>query len=126
MNCVLSYFMSKQTRWCLVRKQTMPTERPPLVSEIWCQLLWIEGCCMVSAVDPPRSLISVFYTGAATFLSSSSLFILTRAEWTPFQTHCYAENLVAPRIEPRTSGLAVRNSDHWTTEAVISCPNTVM
>jgi hypothetical protein len=57
---------------------------------------------MVSAADPPRSLISVFYTRAATFLSSSSAFILTRAEWTPFQTHCYSENLAAPGFEPGT------------------------
>jgi hypothetical protein len=55
---------------------------------------------VVSAADPPRSLISVFLTGAATFISSSSSFILTRAEWTPFQTHCYYENLAAPGIEP--------------------------
>jgi hypothetical protein len=67
---------------------------------------------VVSAADPLRSLMSVFQTGAAVFLSSSSSFILTRAEWTPFQTHCYLENLVAPRIEPGTSGLAARNSDH--------------
>jgi hypothetical protein len=60
---------------------------------------------VVSAADPLRSLISVFLSGAATFLSSSSSFILTRAEWTPFQTHCYSENLVAPGIEPETSGL---------------------
>jgi hypothetical protein len=39
------------------------------------------------------------------------------AEWTPFQTHRYAENLVAPGIEPGNSGLAARNSDHWTAEA---------
>ena len=32
-----------------------------------CQLLWIEGCLVVSATDPPRPLISVFWTGAATF-----------------------------------------------------------
>jgi hypothetical protein len=55
---------------------------------------------VVSAADPLQSLISVFYTRAATFLSSSSSFTLTRAEWTPFQTHCYSENLVAPGIEP--------------------------
>jgi hypothetical protein len=54
---------------------------------------------MVITADHLWSLISVFYTGAATFLSSSSSFILTRAEWTPFQTHCYSENLVAPGIE---------------------------
>jgi hypothetical protein len=56
--------------------------------------------------------------GAATFLSSSSSFILTKADWIPFQTHCYSENLVAPGIELGTSELAARNSDHYTTEAV--------
>jgi hypothetical protein len=60
---------------------------------------------VVSAADPIRSLISVFDTGAATFLSSSSSFILTRAEWTPFQIHRYSENLIAPGIEPGTSYL---------------------
>jgi hypothetical protein len=67
---------------------------------------------VVSAVDRLRSLISVFKTGAATSLSSSSSFILTRAEWTPFQIHCYAENLVALGIEPGTSGITARNCDH--------------
>jgi hypothetical protein len=67
---------------------------------------------MISVADPPLSLISVFWTGTATFLSSSSSFILTRAEWTSFQTHCYSENLVAPEMEPGTSGLTARNSDH--------------
>jgi hypothetical protein len=67
---------------------------------------------MVSAADPLWSLISVFWTGVATFLSSSSSFILTRAEWSPLQTHRYAENVVALAIEPGTSGLAARNSDH--------------
>jgi hypothetical protein len=35
-----------------------------------------------------------------------------KAEWTPLQTHCYTENLMALGIEPRTSGSAARNSDH--------------
>jgi hypothetical protein len=73
---------------------------------------------MVSAADPLRSLISVFWTGAATFLSSSSSFILTRSEWTQFQTNCYSDNLVSSGIKPETSGLAARNSEHLTTEAV--------
>jgi hypothetical protein len=67
---------------------------------------------MVNAADLPRSLISVFYTGAANFLSSSSSFILTTAERTPFQTHCYPENLAATGIELGTSGTAARYSDH--------------
>jgi hypothetical protein len=75
---------------------------------------------VVSAADPLRPLISVFYTGAAIFLSSSSSFILTRAEWTPFQNHCYSENLVALGIEHGTSGSVARNSDQETTEAVPS------
>jgi hypothetical protein len=33
-------------------------------------------------------------------------------EWTPFQTHCYSENLVVPEIELGTSGSVARNSDH--------------
>jgi hypothetical protein len=42
----------KQTQWPLVRKRTIPTDRPPLVDEIQCQLLWIDGCCVVSIADP--------------------------------------------------------------------------
>jgi hypothetical protein len=95
----------KQTPWPLVRKRTIQTDRPPLVEEIWCQLLLIEGCRVVSAADPLRSLISVFLTGAVIFLSSSSSFTIIRADWTPFQTHCYSENLVAPGIEPGISRL---------------------
>jgi hypothetical protein len=60
----------------------------------------------------PWSLISVFQTGAATFLSNSSSFILTRAEWAPFQTHCYTENLAVLGIEPGTYGSAARKSGH--------------
>jgi hypothetical protein len=46
------------------------------------------------------------------FLSSSSSFILTRAEWTPFETHCYSENPAQLVIEPGTSVSAARNCDH--------------
>jgi hypothetical protein len=41
------------------------------------------------------------------------------AEWTPFQTHFFLENLIVPGIEPGTSGSVARNSDHYNTEAVI-------
>jgi hypothetical protein len=46
-------FHKKQTPWALVRKRTIPTERPPLVDEILCHLLRTEGCRVVSAADPP-------------------------------------------------------------------------
>jgi hypothetical protein len=67
---------------------------------------------VVSAADLLRSLISVFETEAAIFPSSSSSFKLSRAGWTPFQTHCYSENLVASAIEPGAFGLAARPLDH--------------
>jgi hypothetical protein len=34
------------------------------------------------------------------------------AEWTPFRTDYFSKNLVAPGIEPETSGSVARNSDH--------------
>jgi hypothetical protein len=34
------------------------------------------------------------------------------AEWTPFQTHYFSENVVALGIETETSGLVARNFDH--------------
>jgi hypothetical protein len=67
---------------------------------------------VASVADPSRSFISVFYTGAAAFLSNSSSFILTRAEFSPFQTHCYSETLAAPVIGPVTFRSAARTSDH--------------
>jgi hypothetical protein len=41
----------RKTPWPLVRERTIPTERPPLVDEIF---LWIERCRVVSAADPRR------------------------------------------------------------------------
>jgi hypothetical protein len=59
------------------------------------------------------------------FLDRSSYFFFQgafiyphEAEWIPFKIQCNSENLVAPEIEPGTSGLAAKNSDHWNTEAV--------
>jgi hypothetical protein len=65
---------------------------------------------VVSATDPP-AVNSVFLTGAATFSFKYLLNYPHEAEWTPLQTH-YSENVVAPLIEPGTSGSVARNSDH--------------
>jgi hypothetical protein len=51
----------EQTPCPLVRELTRPTDQPPLVGEIYCQLLCIEQCRVVSAADPLRSLISSKY-----------------------------------------------------------------
>jgi hypothetical protein len=68
---------------------------------------------MQLATDVRCEEIPIFYTGAATFLSNRSSFILTRAEWTPIQTHCYSENLAVPGIEPGTSGLAAQRRSRF-------------
>jgi hypothetical protein len=51
----------KKTPWPLVRKRTIPTERPPLLGE-----LRIEGVAW-SAQRIPLVVNSVLLTGAATF-----------------------------------------------------------
>jgi hypothetical protein len=45
------------------------------------------------------AVISVLYTGAATFYFKQLLNCTHEAEWTPFQTHYFSENLVVPEIE---------------------------
>jgi hypothetical protein len=70
---------------------------------------------VVDAAEPARSLISVFWIRATTFSFKWLLIYAHKAEWTPFQTHCYSENLVTPGIEPGIPVYAARNSDHQTT-----------
>jgi hypothetical protein len=49
----------------------------------------------------PTAVISVFYTGASTFSFQVAPQLYSHeAEWTPFQTHYFSENLVTPGIEP--------------------------
>jgi hypothetical protein len=71
-----------------------------------------------SAQRIPTDVNFGFLTGAATFPFKQLLNYLHEAEWTSFQTHYFSENLVAPGIEPGTSGSVARNSDHETREAV--------
>jgi hypothetical protein len=69
--------MKKQTNsGALVRQRTVPTERPPLVGEVSGNFSW-ERVSRGQRNESPRPLISVFQTGAATFLSSNSSLILT-------------------------------------------------
>jgi hypothetical protein len=69
---------------------------------------------VVSAAEHPTTFNPFSRPEPLLFLSSSSSFILTRAEWTPFQTHYYSENLAAPGIEPGTSvsSQELRPRDH--------------
>jgi hypothetical protein len=60
-----------------VRERTISSERPPLVGEVIANFLRIEGATW-PAWRIPTAVLSVFYTGATTFLSSSSSVVLTR------------------------------------------------
>jgi hypothetical protein len=94
----------------LVRKRTIPTERPPLVGEVSANFSG-ERVSRGQRNESPRPLISIFLTGAATFLS----IILNyphEAQWTAFQTHYFSDNLVAPGIVLGASGSVARNSYH--------------
>jgi hypothetical protein len=57
--------------------------------------------CQVVSVTDPYGRTSVFQTGAATFSLKYLLNYTHEAEWTPFQTHYFSENLVVPAIGPR-------------------------
>jgi hypothetical protein len=63
---------------------------------------------MVSVTDPYCCILG--------FLDMSRYFFFQvaphEAEWTPFQTYYFTENLVMPRIEPGPLGSVARNSDH--------------
>jgi hypothetical protein len=90
----------------LVRKRTIPTEGPKLMptsADRW--------CCVVSAMKTKAVNFCILdrsrYFPFKFFLSYPH-----EAEWTPFQTHYFSENLVAPGIEPGTSGSVAWNSDH--------------
>jgi hypothetical protein len=55
---------------------------------------------VVSVTDPYGRILD-FLAGAATFSFKYSLNSTHKAEWTPFQTRYFSENLVAPGIETR-------------------------
>jgi hypothetical protein len=48
------------------------------------------------------------------------LHLSSRGSVATFQTYYFSENLVAPGIDPETTGSVARNSDHWNTERPLS------
>jgi hypothetical protein len=65
------------TPWPLARKQTIPTERSPLVGEVGANSLRIEGVTWSAQRIP-----TVVNLG---FLDRSRYFSIHEAAWTPFQ-----------------------------------------
>jgi hypothetical protein len=64
-----------------------------------CQLLRIDGCRVVGAADPLDRNLG-FLDRSRDFFFQGLLSCTHEAEWTPFQTRYFSENLVAPGIEP--------------------------
>jgi hypothetical protein len=90
-----------------------------------CQLVRIESATW-SVWRTPPAVFSVFYTGAATFLSSSSSVVLTRLSGprsrpiTCFLFFCFFffRKSCSAGNRTRASVSVAKNSDHYTTEAV--------
>jgi hypothetical protein len=53
----------------------------------------------VVSVPDPCSLVLDFLDRRRYFCSQVTSQVYSEAEWTPFQTHYYSENLVSPGIE---------------------------
>jgi hypothetical protein len=64
----------------------------------WCQLFADRGCHVVSVTDPYGRILG-FLNRSRSFSSKQLLNCTHKAEWTPFQTHYFSKNLVAPGIE---------------------------
>jgi hypothetical protein len=103
-------WQTKQTPLPLVRKRTIPTERPPPIGGFECQLLWTEGCLGRCRGTPTAVNISFLDRSRYFFFQMAPL--LCSQGWVGlFLTHYYAESVVAPEIEPGASDAAAMNSD---------------
>jgi hypothetical protein len=69
------------------------------------------GCHVVSATNP--HVVNFGFLDRSRYYPFKQIHSYPHeAEWTPFQTHYFSENLVAPGIEYGTSGSVARNADH--------------
>jgi hypothetical protein len=74
------------------------------------QLLRIEGVAWSEQRNPTAVNLGFINWGRYFFEIAPQL--RHEAEWTPFYTQYFSGNLVAPGMEPGTSGFVCRNSDH--------------
>jgi hypothetical protein len=101
-----------QSLWRLVRKRTIPTDRPRLFGEVKSAFA-DRGGVVWSAKR---------VSTAVTFSFKQLLSYPHEAEWTPFQTRYFSENLVALEIEPGPSASVVRISWSLDLRAVFTYP----
>jgi hypothetical protein len=99
-----------------VRERTVPTERPPLSSEVSVNF-W--GCWVVSV-----TVFSVFYTRAAIFVFFQVAPQLYSRGWVdPVSAPLLHRKSGSAGNRTRAFGSVARNPDHWTTKAVVPNAN---
>jgi hypothetical protein len=79
---------NRTTPWLSARKRSIPTEwQPRPARQCWLPLEGVSWSAqrVLTAINLFSRLKHLLY------FSSTSSFIVTRAEWTPFQTHRYSE-----------------------------------
>jgi hypothetical protein len=101
----------KQNSVDLVRKRTIPTSDSRLSAKLG-QLLWLEDVAWSAQRIPTAVNPGFLEPEPLLFNPSSSSVILTRLSGPRSKQHYYSENLVAPGIQPGTSGSVARNSGH--------------
>jgi hypothetical protein len=90
----------------VIRKRTIPTERPPLVGEVSANL------CARSAQRIPTAVTLGFLDGRRHFFIQVAPQLSSRDWVDPVPDPYFSENVVWPGIEAGTSGSVARNSDH--------------
>jgi hypothetical protein len=73
---------------------------------------------VVNTTDP--TAVNLAFPDRSRFSLKYLLNYSHEAKWTPFQTHYFSENLVVPGIKPGASRFVGRNSEHWTSKAVLN------
>jgi hypothetical protein len=77
----------------LVLKRTLLTERKQFVVEVSDNFLRIEEFRVVSETDPYGHILDFLGRSHYFFFQIAPQWLSAEAEWTPFQTHYFLENL---------------------------------
>jgi hypothetical protein len=81
-----------------VRERTIPTERLQFVGEVSANV-WGQRVLRGQRDGSPTAVFSIFLDRTRYFPFQVALQLYSEAEWSPFQTLYFSENLVLPGIE---------------------------
>jgi hypothetical protein len=95
---LLNGYLQKQTPWSESASELYrPSDRH--LSAKLVPTFADRGCHVVSVTDPYGRILG-FLVRSRYLIGKELLSCTHEAEWTPFQTHYFSENLVVPGIEP--------------------------